>query len=414
MKKYIILAAVAALGLSACNEADKFEYGKNVIMVTGAEATPISKDRILADAVPITYNFTVSATDIAPEDIKVHLYIDSLAVEQYNQLNGTSFVSVPRNTVILNDEYTVIKAGTAASANASVTLLDNSFIEEGVNYVIPISAVYTEGGNYEILEGSKSLFIKLGKTMETYSLDIRSTSVYSTHKLGDGYELDNWTLEIKALPYNMKSRGNDKLCRFCCWNEDGGGQVLLRFNENGKPWKTLDIVAPSGRYVTGTTGEGDNEEGAFNENQWYMISIVWNGSDMTVYVNGEKDNAWQNTVSGSQAFHLNRFEIGMSWGGYGNSQSYTGRMAEMRIWNIARSQSDIASTLCSVDAKAEGLQGYWKMNEGEGHVFHDAVAGNDMDWDKSERQKDETNYSTTPEAGAAVAWVKDEKNKCAQ
>ena len=154
MKKYIILAAVAALGLSACNEADKFEYGKNVIMVTGAEATPISKDRILADAVPITYNFTVSATDIAPEDIKVHLYIDSLAVEQYNQLNGTSFVSVPRNTVILNDEYTVIKAGTAASANASVTLLDNSFIEEGVNYVIPISAVYTEGGNYEILEGS--------------------------------------------------------------------------------------------------------------------------------------------------------------------------------------------------------------------------------------------------------------------
>ncbi len=104
----------------------------------------------------------------------------------------------------------------------------------------------------------------------------------------------------------------------------------------------------------------------------------------------------------------------MSWGGYGSSQSYTGRMAEMRIWNIARSASDIASTLCSVDAKSEGLVGYWKMNEGEGHIFHDAVAGNDMDWDKSQRQKDETNYVTTPEAGAAVQWVKDEKNKCAQ
>ena len=248
--------------------------------------------------------------------------------------------------------------------------------------------------------------------METFSLDIPGTGVYSTHSLGAGYNLNTWTLEIKAHPYNMKSRGNDQLCRFCCWNEDGGGQVLLRFNENGKPWKTLDIVAPSGRYVTGATG--DPATGSFEQNQWYMISIVWDGSNMSVYINGEKDTPSENSVSGNQGFNLNRFEIGMSWGGYGSSQSYTGRMAEMRIWNIARSASDIASTQCSVDPKSEGLVGYWKMNEGEGHVFHDAVAGNDMDWDTSERQKNERDYVTTPEAGASIVWVKDEKNKCAQ
>ena len=414
MKKYIIPVLAAALCCVACNQADKFQYGKNVILVTGAEESPLSKDRILADAVPITYNFTISATDLVSQDTRVYLSVDSMAVVNYNKANGTSYASVPRNTVLLNNEYAVIKAGTAQSANASVTLIDNSFIEEGVNYVIPISAAGTDGKEMDILAGSQTLFIKVGKTMETYSLDIPNTSVYSTHTLGDGYELSNWTLEIKAHPYNMKSRGNDQLCRFCCWNEDGGGQVLLRFNENGKPWKTLDIVAPSGRYVTGATGEGDNEEGVFNENQWYMISIVWDGSDMTVYVNGEKDTPKENSVSGNQGFKLNRFEIGMSWGGYGGSQSYTGRMAEMRIWNIARSASDIAGTQCSVDPKSEGLVGYWKMNEGEGHIFHDSVAGVDMDWDKSERQKNEKDYTTTPEAGAAVQWVKDAKNKCAQ
>lgn len=414
MKKYIIPVVAAALACVACNQADKFQYGKSVILMTGAEESPLSKDRILADAIPITYNFSVSATDLVSQDTKVYLSIDSMAVVNYNKLNGTSYVSVPRNTVLLNNEYAVLKAGTAQSANASVTLIDNSFIEEGVNYVIPVTAAGSDGKEMDILAGSQTLFIKVGKTMETYSLDIPNTSVYSTHKLGDGYELSTWTLEIKAHPYNMKSRGNDQLCRFCCWNEDGGGQVLLRFNENGKPWKTLDIVAPSGRYVTGATGEGDNEEGVFNENQWYMISIVWDGSDMTVYVNGEKDTPKENTVSGNQSFKLNRFEIGMSWGGYGGSQSYTGRMAEMRIWNIARSQSEIASSLCSADASAEGLVGYWKMNEGEGHIFHDSVAGVDMDWDKSERQKNEKDYTTTPEAGAAVKWVKDAKNKCAQ
>ena len=417
MKKYIlILAAAAGLFLTAaCNKADKFQYGKEIVLVTGTDAATVSKDQILADVIPITYSYSISATGVAQEDMKVHICFDSLAVVRYNEANKTSYVNVPRNAFVINDEYVTIKKGTAVSSLTSVTMLDNSFIEEGVIYVIPISVAYIEGGNAEILEASRSLFIKVGKTMESFSLEIPGTGVYSTYNLGSGkYDLDSWTLEIKAHPYNMKSRGADQLCRFCCWNEDGGGQVLLRFNDNGKPWKTLDIVSVNGRYVTGATGEGDTSEGTFNANQWYMISIVWNGSDMSVYINGEKDTPWQNTISGSQAFKLNRFEIGMSWGGYGNAQSYTGRMAEMRIWNIARSQSEIASTLCSVDAKSEGLLGYWKMNEGEGHIFHDAVAGNDMDWDKSERQKDEANYTTTPEAGSSIAWVKDEKNKCAQ
>jgi len=416
MKKYIFLTIVAALGLMACNKADKFQYGKEIALITGTDASPIAKDQILADEIPISYNYSVSITGPAKEDMKVHIQYDSLALVKYNAANKTSYVNVPRNVVVINDEYVTIAKGSATSSMTSVTMLDNSFIQEGVIYVIPLSVAYLEnGGGTQILEASKSLFIKVGKTMESFSLDIPGTGVYSTYDLGAGkYNLDTWTLEIKAHPYNMKSRGADQLCRLACWNEDGGGQVLLRFNENGKPWKTLDIVSVNGRYVTGATGEGDNATGAFEPNAWYMISIVWNGNDLSVYINGEKDTPWQNTISGSQAFNLNRFEIGMSWGGYGSAQSYTGRMAEMRIWNIARSQSDIASTLCSVDATSEGLLGYWKMNEGEGHIFHDSVAGNDMDWDKSQRQKDEANYVTTPEAGEAVSWVKDEKNKCAQ
>ena len=413
MKKYILLLSAAALCLAACTQkADKFDYGQEIALITGTDASPVSKDQVLADEIPISYNFSVSLTGVAPEDVDVHIAYDSLAVIRYNALNKTNYAAVPRNTFVINDEFVTIKKGTATSPMTSVTLRDNSFIQEGVNYVIPLSVAYMEGGKAGILESSKNLFIKIGKTMETFSLEIPGTGVYSTHSLGAGYNLNTWTLEIKAHPYNMKSRGNDQLCRFCCWNEDGGGQVLLRFNENGKPWKTLDIVAPSGRYVTGSTG--DPATGTFEQNQWYMISIVWDGSNMSVYINGEKDTPTENSVSGNQGFNLNRFEIGMSWGGYGTSQSYTGRMAEMRIWNIARSASDIASTQCSVDPKSEGLVGYWKMNEGEGHVFHDSVAGNDMDWDKSERQKDENNYVTTPEAGASIVWVKDEKNKCAQ
>ena len=413
MKKYIVILSAAAACLAACTQkADNFDYNQEIALITGTDASPISKDQILADEIPISYNFSVSLTGVAQEDVNVHISYDSLAVVRYNALNKTNYAAVPRNTFVINDEYVTIKKGTATSPMTSVTLRDNTFIQEGVNYVIPLAVAYMEGGTADILDASRNLFIKIGKTMETFSLEIPNTGIYSTYSLGAGYNLSTWTLEIKAHPYNMKSRGSEQLCRLACWNEDGGGQVLLRFNENGKPWKPLDIVAPSGRYVAGATG--DPATGNFEQNQWYMISIVWDGSNMSVYVNGEKDSPSENSVSGDQGFNLNRFEIGMSWGGYGASQSYTGRMAEMRIWNIARSASDIASTQCSVDPSSEGLVGYWKMNEGEGHIFHDSVAGNDMDWDKSERQKDESNYVTTPEAGAAIVWVKDEKNKCAQ
>ena len=35
MKKYIFLTIVAALGLMACNKADKFQYGKEIALKLG-------------------------------------------------------------------------------------------------------------------------------------------------------------------------------------------------------------------------------------------------------------------------------------------------------------------------------------------------------------------------------------------
>lgn len=425
MKRYIIpvLAAALTLSATACNEADKFEYGNEGILITGTDASPIASSLLTADNVPVTYPFSVSATGKVDNDVTVTVAYDAAALTAYNAKNGTSYVAVPEEALSFESKTLTIAEGTAISAMSSVTLVSNAFIEDGVIYMIPITVVDVKGADLDIIEPSKTIFIRLAKTQLNPSLDITNTSVYSTYSLGKGYELDTWTLEIKAHPYNMKSRGAEQLCRLACWNEDNGGQVLLRFNENGKPWKTLDIVAPNGRYVTGATGEGDAATGSFEENTWYMISIVWDGAEMKVYINGELDSPWQNTISGNQAFNLNRFEIGMSWGGYGSSQSYTGRMAEMRIWNVARSKSEIAETLCSVDVMSEGLLGYWRMNEGSGHIFKDSARWTadgsektdikDMNWDQSERQADESNYTNTG-AGNAVSWVKDEKNACAQ
>ena len=72
--------------------------------------------------------------------------------------------------------------------------------------------------------------------------------------------------------------------------------------------------------------------------------------------------------------------------------------------------------MCAVDPQSDGLVGYWKFNEGEGHIFHDASGhGLDMDWSKSSRDVSENGKMVaTPDAANAIKWVKDDINKCAQ
>ena len=74
----------------------------------------------------------------------------------------------------------------------------------------------------------------------------------------------------------------------------------------------------------------------------------------------------------------------MSWGGYATRQLFSGRIAEVRIWNRALSVTEMKEGVCNVPSDSDGLVAYWKFDEGEGHLFHDATGnGYDMDWSKT-------------------------------
>ena len=89
-------------------------------------------------------------------------------------------------------------------------------------------------------------------------------------------------------------------------------------------------------------------------------------------------------------------------------------IAEVRVWNRALSTGELQMNLCGVDSQSEGLVAYWKMNEGEGHIFKDATGhGYDMDWTNTAREINEgagltynLNYSS------AIAWDSDDNNRC--
>ncbi|MFZ4520480.1 MAG: LamG-like jellyroll fold domain-containing protein [Bacteroidales bacterium] len=104
--------------------------------------------------------------------------------------------------------------------------------------------------------------------------------------------------------------------------------------------------------------------------RWNCVAGVYDGTTMYIYING--------LLSGQQALSS---AIGVSAQSLfiGNSPGYPtrffdGKIDEVRIWNVARSQSQIQSDMYNTLAGTEtGLVDYWQFNNGTGTTLTDLV-----------------------------------------
>lgn len=191
----------------------------------------------------------------------------------------------------------------------------------------------------------------------------------------------------------------------CCFSSaDGSRSNMLRFGEAGMDVNCLQWVCPTGSVPSVTR---------FSTNRWYTLSLTYDGSKFTMYVDGVKDAQLDGD---GQPVDFQMFEIGMSWTSYRYSQYFKGRIAEVRVWNRALTPAELQMGLCAVDPHSEGLMAYWKMNEGESYIFHDSTDnGYDMDWSNTCREINEGAGNTFGlDYSAHVAWDADEKNECVQ
>ena len=101
--------------------------------------------------------------------------------------------------------------------------------------------------------------------------------------------------------------------------------------------------------------------------------------EVKVYVNGILQSQGtlrlrSVTIKGNSADRM--FLIGKS---YDDARWFEGDMAEVRVWNVVRTQEEIATHFYSVDPKTPGLVGYWKMDDNASpNIVKDATGnGND-------------------------------------
>jgi hypothetical protein len=94
-------------------------------------------------------------------------------------------------------------------------------------------------------------------------------------------------------------------------------------------------------------------------NQWSHIACTYDGTNMRVYINGNlaATTAKTGTIANPSVAIIIGATSNQGW-------YYKGSLDEMRVWNVARSQTEIQNNMNSVAANSTGLVAYYPFNQG--------------------------------------------------
>jgi len=159
------------------------------------------------------------------------------------------------------------------------------------------------------------------------------------------------------------------------WSADANTMFFYGSNNRNNDGFGLDFGATSGGigtidpFTNGSTDPmGDNKASGLMANtaQWAHFAMTWDGTNLRAFVNGVE----KVTVPIAM---LNTGMTALTIGGYPPAY-FNGQLDEFRVWNVARTAAQIASTMNTTLVGDEAnLTGYWKFDETSGTTAADSV-----------------------------------------
>lgn len=365
--------ALGALLLTGCNDAEYDTLSNQAyILQTNTNANSSLKLTVGAEVATTTLNVRLS--DVANVESRYRLVYDTAVVNEYNRLNETPYASLPQESFSLSSEETTIEAGASVSTPITLTVppYSEALKASGKKYAIGFRLENTSGNASVLPSGSKIVYILDQVVIQP--VVVLDQSHYVNQDLVKNYPLTEWTVEMninKHVLYTEVGRGNNQAIFGA-----GPDEIYIRFG---------DAPIEGNRLQIKTQGTQMNSLALFNEHTWYHLAFVCTGTKLYLYVNGQLDNSMDLPGKTTNVNSINICSPSTYW--LGNAM-----YSEVRFWQRARSQAEIANNMYACDPTTPGLITYYKMNEGEGYSFRDASGnGNNA----------ETNGQAVPE------WIQD-------
>ena len=345
--------ALGALLLTGCNDAEYDTLSNQAyILQTNTNANSSLKLTVGAEVATTTLNVRLS--DVANVESRYRLVYDTAVVNEYNRLNETPYASLPQESFSLSSEETTIEAGTSVSTPITLTVppYSEALKASGKKYAIGFRLENTSGNASVLPSGSKIVYILDQVVIQP--VVVLDQSHYVSQNLVKNYPLTEWTVEMninKHVLYTEVGRGNNQAIFGA-----GPDEIYIRFG---------DAPIEGNRLQIKTQGTQMNSLALFNEHTWYHLAFVCTGTKLYLYVNGQLDNSMDLPGKTTNVNSINICSPSTYW--LGNAM-----FSEVRFWQRARSQAEIANNMYACDPTTPGLITYYKMNEGEGYSFRDA------------------------------------------
>jgi len=160
----------------------------------------------------------------------------------------------------------------------------------------------------------------------------------------------------------------------------GGEGILLRF---GDGHKSGSLRLNGGAIIGDAYVQANGDDYIWETGKWHVLSLVADGTNVTVYDNdAQVCQIAQSSAAHDWTFGAIDLSETMDDGdvAYCKGQAFQGYTAYIRMWDKALSTEEVAASLCDVDAKSEGLKGYWKFNLDEGSTVKDEAGSNDINF----------------------------------
>lgn len=363
--KYVALGCLSVIAL-ACNDSVSdqleskiyFENRENVIEVPDEVAT-------------MEFDLTARLSSMTSSEVDVTYTIaDQSVVDAYNARFGTNYEMFNADNVTLSATSSSITAGNVYANSVVLGLTGLDVLTEGKPFVLPIkvqsaSMPTIEATSIAYYFITKPLKIKkVGNFNSGWSggcIDLRADPEKS---LGFplGTVLDSWTYE--ALVYI----------------DNFGGNMTIMGSEGVMIWRIGDQpggVTPANQMeVAGQMAYGI-KEGLTNK-QWYHFALTYDKASgkSKMFINGEMKASFDSSAGSFEPNKDVGFMIGKINGFPWGERPMNGKMAEIRVWSVARTENQIRQNMMTVDPASDGLEVYFKLNGTEtieGGVIQDTT-----------------------------------------
>ena len=321
----------------------------DVIYFTGTEQVP--ETRFTIDG-PSGLGVSVTSSTKVSNDITAKIKVSPELLDAYNKSKGTAYKFLPDGSYTLSAESVTIKSGSSISESAAFNVTSLAQFTEGTIYCVPISITEADGG-IPVLESSRTIYLIINRTIITQAT-VMSPNYFTVPAFLTAAALSSvpkLTMECRVY-FNSFQTANPFISSIIGIEEN----FLLRLGDvsiaNNQLQLAGGLIAGKSHPVTSKT--------FFSTGQWYHVAVVYDGSTISLYVNGVLDNY---TDAGAGGVNLTDtysggFHIGFSAGG----RIMNGNVSEARVWTAALTANQLANNLCYVEPTSKDLLAYWRFN----------------------------------------------------